>query len=224
MNIELKYYQILSSLFITLLLCTNLMGTAKITSLWGHSFGSASLFFPLVYFMGAVLTEVYGYAAARKTYWIALQMILLAACFSWLVIALPASEQWPHQAALESLMGQNPRILGASLLAFIIGSFCNSFILVELSIMTENRWHLRRFIIALVLSEVIDSFLFFPLAFMGVWSNGLLLEVVLKTCLLKSIFAVILLPFLFFLTRHLKKVEPVPKSAFSGQLTPFIWD
>ena len=124
-----KYYDLVMAAFVTVLLCSNLIGPGKTCILFGITFGAGNLFFPISYIFGDILTEVYGYARARKVVWAGFSAELFAAFMSWAVLAFPPAPGWPHQAAFETVFGGTPRIVAASLLAYFCGEFVNSYVL-----------------------------------------------------------------------------------------------
>src|SRR5688572_6227791 len=127
-----KYYDLVMAAFVTVLLCSNLIGAAKLSTLWGVTFGSGILFFPISYIFNDVLTEVYGYARARKVVWAGFGAIIFASLMSYVVVSLPPAAGWEGQAAYESVFGNTPRIVAASMLAFFAGEFTNSFVLAKM--------------------------------------------------------------------------------------------
>src|SRR3979409_2045637 len=113
-----KYYDLVMALFVTILLCSHVIGAAKVASVWGFTFGAGVLFFPISYIFNDVLTEVYGYARARKVVWAGFGAIILASFMSGVVVSLPPAAGWNDQPAYETVFGQTPRIVFASLTAF----------------------------------------------------------------------------------------------------------
>src|SRR3989475_7700208 len=124
-----KYYDLVMALFVTVLLCSNVIGAAKVCTVWGFTFGAGVLFFPISYIFNDVLTEVYGYARARKVVWAGFGAIVFASFMSWVVLTLPPAMGWNDQRAYETVFGQTPRIVFASLGAFFVGEFANSYVL-----------------------------------------------------------------------------------------------
>ena len=120
-----KYYDLLMAGFVTVLLCSDIIGVQKVCTIGGISFGAGILFFPLSYAFGDVLTEVYGYARSRKVIWAGFGALIFAAFMSWVIVRLPAERTWRGQEAYEAIFGQTPRIIFASLTAFWAGEFAN---------------------------------------------------------------------------------------------------
>ncbi|HXZ55209.1 MAG TPA: queuosine precursor transporter [Burkholderiales bacterium] len=162
--------------FVTVLICSNLIGPAKIAQvdlplLGAVSFGAGVLFFPISYVFGDILTEVYGYARSRRVIWAGFGGLAFAAIMSAVVVWLPPAPFWQNQAAYEIAFGSTWRIAAASLIAFVCGEFVNSFVLAKMKILTEGRWLWTRTIGSTIFGEGVDSLLFYPLAF---WGSGLI--------------------------------------------------
>src|SRR5438876_2267664 len=120
-----RYYDLVMAAFVTVLLCANLIGASKVARLGGVTFGAGVLFFPISYLFGDVLTEVYGYARARKVVWAGFGAMIFASFMSWAVVNFPPDPLWPHQKAYETVFGSTPRIVFASIFAYFVGEFCN---------------------------------------------------------------------------------------------------
>jgi uncharacterized integral membrane protein (TIGR00697 family) len=158
--------------FVTVLVCSNLIGPAKIAQLQfpligAVSFGAGVLFFPISYVFGDVLTEVYGYARARKVIWAGFAALAFASFMATVVVALPPAPFWQHQDAYEVAFGSTWRIVAASMTAYFCGEFVNSYVLAKMKIATAGRWLWTRTIGSTIAGEAVDSLLFYPLAFYG---------------------------------------------------------
>jgi hypothetical protein len=105
-----KYYDLVMAAFVTVLLCSNLIGASKIATVAGFTFGAGVFFFPISYIFGDILTEVYGYARARKVVWAGFGAMAFASLMSWVVVGLPPAQGYANQAALEAILGGTPRI------------------------------------------------------------------------------------------------------------------
>src|SRR3954468_20042983 len=175
-----KYYDLVMAAFVTVLLCANLIGASKVAHLWGVTFGAGVLFFPISYVFGDVLTEVYGDARARKVVWAGFGAEIFASFMSWAVLAFPPAPGWPHQAAFETVFGSTPRIVLASLIAYFCGEFCNSFVLAKLKLITSGRMLWLRTIGSTIAGEAVDSIIFYPLAFLGIWPRALVVQVLIS--------------------------------------------
>src|SRR6185369_13966070 len=167
-----RYYELVMAAFVTVLVCSNLIGPAKIAQidaplLGTLTFGAGVLFFPISYVFGDVLTEVYGYARARRVIWAGFAGLAFAALMAAIVVALPPAPFWKNQAAYEVAFGTTWRIAAASMLAYFCGEFGNSFVLAKMKIMTRGRWLWTRTIGSTLFGEGVDSLIFYPLAFYG---------------------------------------------------------
>jgi uncharacterized integral membrane protein (TIGR00697 family) len=167
-----RYYDFVMAAFVTVLICSNLIGPAKIAQLdlpvvGVLTFGAGTLFFPISYVFGDILTEVYGYARARRVIWAGFAGLGFASFMSTVVVALPPAAFWQHQGAYEIAFGNTWRIVAASMIAYFCGEFVNSFVLAKMKILTAGKWLWTRTIGSTIAGEGVDSLLFYPLAFYG---------------------------------------------------------
>jgi uncharacterized integral membrane protein (TIGR00697 family) len=218
---QYRYYDLVMAAFVTVLLCANLIGAAKPAQLFGVTFNSGVLFFPVSYIFGDVLTEVYGYARARKVVWAGFAALGFASFMSWATLAFPPAPGWPHQAAYETVFGGTPRIVLASLVAYFSGEFCNSYVLAKLKLVTSGRLLWSRTIGSTIVGEAVDSLIFYPLAFLGVWPNELVVRVMITNYLLKVLWEVVMTPFTYRIVNFLKKAESEDYFDRSTDFTPF---
>jgi uncharacterized integral membrane protein (TIGR00697 family) len=216
-----KYYDLVMAAFVTVLLCANLIGASKVAAIGGFTFGAGVLFFPISYVFGDVLTEVYGYARARKVVWAGFGALIFASFMSWAVLAFPPAPGWPHQPAFETVFGGTPRIVGASMLAYFCGEFCNSYVLARMKVRTEGRWLWSRTIGSTIVGEAVDSLVFYPLAFLGVWSTDLVLKVMATNYALKVGWEVVMTPFTYRIVNALKRAEHEDYFDRHTDFTPF---
>jgi uncharacterized integral membrane protein (TIGR00697 family) len=167
-----RYYEFVMAAFVTVLICSNLIGPAKIAQfelplLGAIVFGSGAMFFPISYVFGDILTEVYGYSRARRVIWAGFAGLGFASFMSAVVVALPPAPFWKHQAAYEVAFGSTWRIVAASMIAYFCGEFVNSYVLAKMKIRTSGKWLWTRTIGSTIAGEAVDSALFYPLAFYG---------------------------------------------------------
>ena len=209
-----RYYEFVMAAFVTILICSNLIGPAKIAQLdlpllGAVTFGAGVLFFPISYVFGDILTEVYGYARARRVIWAGFAGLAFAAVMAAVVVALPPAPFWKHQQAYEVAFGTTWRIAAASMFAYFCGEFANSFVLAKMKIMTSGRWLWTRTIGSTIVGEAVDSALFYPLAFYGsgIIPNDKLPVVMLAQFLVKVGVEVIFTPVTYKLVVFLKRVE-----------------
>lgn len=204
---QYRYYEFVMAAFVCVILCSNLIGAAKIANVAGFSFGAGVLFFPISYIFGDVLTEVYGYARARRVVWAGFGAMIFASFMAWVVLALPPAAGWPHQAAYETVFAATPRIVLGSLVAFFCGELCNSFVLAKMKLATEGRHLWLRTIGSTIVGEGVDTLLFYPIAFYGLWSNELLLTVMMSNYAIKVCWEALITPFTYLAVNALKKAE-----------------
>jgi uncharacterized integral membrane protein (TIGR00697 family) len=209
-----RYYDLIMAAFVTVILCSNLIGVHKVSVInlpfWGEFiFGAGVLFFPISYLFGDILTEVYGYARSRKVIWAGFGAMIFASLMSLIVTNLPsASTMDPErQAAIELIFGQTPRIVIASMFAFWLGEFANSFVLAKMKILTSGKWLWTRTIGSTFVGEAVDSLVFYPVAFLGIWSYEQIIAVLIGNYLLKVLWEVLATPFTYIFVAFLKKAE-----------------
>jgi len=216
-----KYYDLIMAAFVTVLLCANLIGASKVCRVWGFTFGAGVLFFPISYIFGDVLTEVYGYARARKVVWAGFGALIFASFMSWSVLAFPPDPGWREQQALRAVFGNTPRIVLASLTAYFFGEFCNSYVLAKMKIFTRGRALWTRTIGSTIVGEAVDSLIFYPLAFWGVWTDEQVLRVLFGNYLLKVLWETVNTPLTYRIVGFLKKAEQEDYYDRDTNFTPF---
>jgi queuosine precursor transporter len=216
-----KYYDLVMALFVTILLCSNIIGAAKVATVWGFTFGAGVLFFPISYIFNDVLTEVYGYARARKVVWAGFGAIIFASFMSWVVVSLPPAQGWNDQGAYESVFGQTPRIVFASLTAFFVGEFANSYVLAKLKIKTAGRHLWIRTIGSTIVGEGVDSLVFYPVAFLGVWEPALVWRVMVSNYMIKVLWEAVITPVTYRVVNFLKRAENEDYYDHKTNFTPF---
>jgi uncharacterized integral membrane protein (TIGR00697 family) len=216
-----RYYDLVMASFVTVLLCANLIGASKVARLGPFTFGAGVLFFPLSYVFGDVLTEVYGYARARKVVWAGFAAQAFASVMSYVVLAFPPARGWPHQEALQTVFGNTPRIVLASLIAYFCGEFTNSYVLAKLKVRTEGRYLWVRTIGSTIAGEGVDSLIFYPLAFLGVWSDDLVLTVLATNYCFKVAWEAVITPVTYRVVAFLKRAEKEDYFDRDTDFTPF---
>jgi len=217
----LRYFDFVMAAFVVILLLSNLIGAAKLSTLGGVTFGAGILFFPLGYVIGDVLTEVYGYARARRCVWAGFVAMLFMALMSWVVVALPPAAGWPGQSAYEAVFGSTWRIVFASLVAFWAGEFANSFVLARMKVLTQGKHLWMRTIGSTIVGQGVDSLLFYPLAFYGQWSNAQVLTVMVTNWAMKVGWEALLTPVTYMVVNMLKRREGLDVYDEATDFTPF---
>jgi uncharacterized integral membrane protein (TIGR00697 family) len=225
---RLRYFDFVMAAFVTVLLLSNVLGAGKVAEVEvpGYGpwpFGAGILFFPISYVIGDVLTEVYGYARARRCIWAGFVALLFMAFMSFVVVALPPAPDWAGQAAYEQVFGQVPRIVLASMVAFWAGEFVNSYVLAKMKIWTRGRHLWTRTIGSTVAGQGVDSLIFYPLAFWGAagWTNELVLKVLVTQWLLKVCWEAALTPLTYAVVGFLKRREGVDVFDEDTDFSPF---
>ena len=223
---RLRYFDFVMAAFVTVLLLSNVIGAGKVAVVdlpWigPWPFGAGILFFPISYVIGDVLTEVYGYARARRCIWAGFAALLFMAFMAFVVVALPPAASWTGQGAYEQVFGQVPRIVLASIVAFWAGEFVNSYVLARMKILTRGRHLWTRTIGSTVAGQGVDSLIFYPLAFYGVWDDGQLLVVLLTQWALKVGWEALLTPVTYGVVGWLKRREGVDVYDEATDFSPF---
>ncbi len=216
-----KYYNMMMAAFVAVLVCSNLIGPGKVATLLGFSFGAGVLFFPISYVFGDVLTEVYGYARARRVVWVGFAALAYASFMSFIVVSMPPAPGWDGQEALASVLGQTPRIVLASLIAFFGGEMVNAFVMAKMKILTAGRFLWMRTIGSTIVGQGVDSLIFYPIAFFGLWSNELLLAVMVSNFALKVMWEAVLTPVTYQIVGWLKKAEHEDHFDTNTDFNPF---
>lgn len=243
-NRRYKYYDLLMAGFVTVLLCSNLIGPGKSCAInvgaavipdWtadrGLAFGSllvfgaGNIFFPISYIFGDVLTEVYGFARARKVIWAGFGAMIFATIMSFVVIRLPLNEHESYnkiiQPAIETVFGNTWRIVVASMIAFWVGDFVNSYVLAKMKVWTEGRMLWTRTIGSTICGQGVDSFLFYPIAFYGLWETDTLVKVSIFNWIFKVCIEVLFTPLTYLVVGWLKRAENEDYFDRETDFTPF---
>lgn len=223
-----RYYEFVLVAFVTVLVCSNLIGPAKIAQIdlplvGVLTFGAGVLFFPISYVFGDILTEVYGYARARRVIWCGFGALAFASFMATVVVALPPAPFWQHQGAYEVAFGSTWRIVGASMIAYFCGEFVNSFVLAKMKIATRGRWLWSRTIGSTLAGEAVDSALFYPLAFYGsgIIPDDKLPIVMLAQFVFKVAVEVAFTPITYKIVGVLKRAEQEDYYDRDTNFTPF---
>lgn len=223
-----RYYEFVMAAFVTVLVCSNLIGPAKIAQLdlpvvGTLTFGAGVLFFPISYVFGDVLTEVYGYARARRVIWCGFGALAFASLMATVIVALPPAPFWQHQAAYEVAFGSTWRIVAASMVAYFCGEFVNSFVLAKMKIAMQGRRLWMRTIGSTIFGEAVDSTLFYPLAFYGsgIIPDDKLPLVMLAQFVTKVGVEVVFTPLTYKIVGALKRAEHEDYYDRDTNFTPF---
>ena len=222
-----RYYDFFMAAYVCILLCSNLIGPAKVSTVQVPLVGSVTfmagvLFFPISYIFGDILTEVYGYARDRRVVWAGFAALIFASLMAATIVALPPASWWAaKQPAVEAIFGNTPRIVAASIVAFWCGSFVNSYVLAKMKIWTGGRWLWTRTVGSTLCGELVDSVLFYSIAFYGLWTHAQLTEVTLTQYLLKSGWEIVMTPATYKIVGFLKRAEDEDYYDRDTDFTPF---
>ncbi len=204
-----KYLDLVTVVFVVVLLLSNLIASVKITRLLGVSFTAGLFFFPLSYLIGDVLTEVYGYAKSRRVIWTGFISLLVSNIIIKILINLPPDPHWTLQPAYEQIFGLSLRVSMASMIAYFCGEFANSYVLAKMKVLTEGKWQFARIIGSTVVGELVDTLIFYPLAFLGsnVLSTALIIKLMIANYIIKVSWETIAYPLTRRLLKWLKRTE-----------------
>jgi len=215
------YLDIITGFFVAVLLISNIAST-KIVQIWKFTFDGGTILFPLSYIFGDILTEVYGYRASRKVIWTGFFSALLMSVILGLIgIAKPA-EGWQFQDAYIKILGQTPRIVAASLIAYFAGEFSNSFVLAKMKILTKGKYLWTRTIGSTLVGEGIDTVLFVIIAFLGLYELRLVLLIIISNYVFKVGMEVVLTPVTYKIVNFLKRKENIDYYDYNTNFNPFI--
>jgi uncharacterized integral membrane protein (TIGR00697 family) len=225
-----RYYDFVMAAFVTVLLCSNFIGAAKqavitLPVLGEVPFGAGVLFFPISYIFGDILTEVYGYGRDRRVVWAGFAALGFASFMAWVVISLPPARtdfMAGYQAHLEGVFGNAWRIAAGSMIAFFAGSFSNSYVLAKMKIWTKGRWLWTRTIGSTLVGELVDSSLFYFIAFYGIWATGDVVKVAVAQYLLKTGWEIVMTPVTYRVVGFLKRAENEDYYDRGTNFNPFV--
>lgn len=226
---QYRYYDLMMAGFVTVLLCSNMIGPAKTAevNIAGTAlvFGAGNIFFPISYIFGDVLTEVYGYAKSRKVIWAGFGAMLFMTFMSWVIIKLPAAPNEPFnkvlQPAIETVFGNAWRISLGSIVAFWVGDFVNSFILAKMKVLTGGKYLWTRTIGSTLGGQLVDSLMFYPIAFYGIWTNETMIKTITFNWLFKVSVEVLFTPLTYLVVNFVKKAEDEDYFDRNTNFTPF---
>jgi queuosine precursor transporter len=224
-----RYYDFVMAAFVTVLICSNFIGAAKqavvdLPLLGPTPFGAGVLFFPISYIFGDILTEVYGYGRDRRVVWAGFGALVFASFMAWVVVSLPPGPSGymkGYQPALEAVFGNAWRIALGSMIAFWCGSFVNSYVLAKMKIWTAGKWLWTRTIGSTLVGELVDSSLFYMIAFYGIWETSDILKVAMAQYLLKTGWEVVMTPVTYRVVAFLKRAEQEDYYDRNTNFTPF---
>lgn len=201
-----KYFSIITGLFAACLIISNILDT-KFFQIGQTAFPAGIILFPIVYVFGDIFTEVYGYAQSRKAIWTGFFSLLIAVISFEIARRLPPATFWEHQESFDIILSKVPRIVAASITAYFVGEFTNSFIMAKLKLFQRGKSMPVRFIASTLAGQAVDTFVFIIIAFAGTMSLGDMITVFISAWLFKVLWEIIALPLSVPIVKWLKKVE-----------------
>ncbi|MCS6923117.1 MAG: queuosine precursor transporter [Fimbriimonadales bacterium] len=218
------WFVMVVALFLTSLLVSNIVA-AKIVGIGGLVMSSAIVIFPVSYIVGDILTEVYGYRRARLVIWIGFACNLLVVLIITAVIAMPPAPFWQHQEAFQTVLGVAPRLMVASLIAYLVGEFTNSYVLAKLKIATQGRWLWTRTISSTMVAQLLDTAIFTAIAFGGLYPAAELARMSLIEWGIKTLYEALATPITYAVVGFLKAREGVDVYDTETRFNPFlVWE
>lgn len=193
-------------LFTTVLLISNIIAV-KVISVAGIAFPAGVLIFPIAYILNDVIVEVYGFNKAKFIIWIGFLMNILMLSFFALSIYMPSSPFWNNQEAFQLILGSTPRIVLASLMAYIFGSFVNASIMSKMKIKHDSKRFSLRAITSTLFGEFMDSFVFISIAFIGVFPISMIINMIITQVIIKVSYEILILPITIFVVNKVKVWE-----------------
>ena len=215
-----RYYDILISIFVAILLISNLVGQ-KIAAIGWFRISGAQLLFPVTYIFGDIFTEVYGYGASRRAIWLGFFASMLMAVMALITVALPPAPDWRNQEAFKTVFYTVPRLIVASLIAYWAGEFANSYTLAKMKLLTRGRFLWTRTVGSTVVGQGVDTIIIMTLGFAGTvgWSD--IGKLIVSGYLGKVIYEVLMTPATYAVVGWLKRKEHVDTFDYETDFSPF---
>lgn len=215
-----RYFDLMLSIFIVVLLISNLVGQ-KICAFGPFRISGAQLLFPITYIFGDIFTEVYGYGASRRAIWLGFFASGLMAVMGLITVALPAAPDWPNQQAFATVFGVVPRLVVASLIAYWAGEFANSYVLAKMKILTEGKHLWTRTIGSTVVGQLVDTTVLMFVAFSGTLELRTIIVLIFSGYIGKVLYEAAMTPFTYMVVNWLKRIESVDVFDFGTDFSPF---
>ena len=209
------------AVFVTCLITANII-SVKLIHVFGLVLPAGILIFPVSYISGDILTEVYGYAEARRVIWLGFFCNFIVVIAAWLGKILPSASCWDAQLAYERILGFTPRLLGASFCAYLVGEFFNAFIMAKMKVITKGRWLWMRTMGSTLIGQGLDSMVFITLAFFGTVPSKVLALAVITQWLIKSGYEAAATPLTYVVVGFLKRRDGMDVYDFNTQFNPLL--
>ena len=220
---EFRYLKLLTAFYVATLLIFNVLAV-KLWHVGPMIFTAGILLVPITYIFGDVLTEVYGYARTRQVIWIGFLCNALMIAAIEIAILLPPAPNWHQQNAFAELLGSTPRIALASLLAYWVGEFANSYVVARMKVATEGRFLWARLVASTVVGQLIDSSVFIGIAFMGKVPLAQLLVMIVSVTVFKTVYECVAAPLTCRVVNIIKRHERTDVYDKDTAFTPFKWE
>jgi len=217
-----KYFDLITGLFVAVLLISNI-ASSKIVDIWKFTFDGGTILFPLSYIFGDILTEVYGYRRSRRVIWIGFFCALMMSFTLGIIGLIKPAGGWDYQEAYMAILGQTPRIVTASLIAYFAGEFSNSYILAKMKVLTRGKFLFARTIGSTIIGQGIDTIIFVIIAFLGVYDNSMVLLIIISNYIFKVSLEILFTPITYKVVNTLKKAEKVDWFDYKTNFNPFVF-
>lgn len=202
-----ELFMIIAVLYTACLILSNLVAGKMWAMADNITLPAAVVLFPVTYIISDILTEVYGFNAARKVIWLGFFSSFLAVIIYVITVALPHPSYWDGQAAFESVLGQTFRVTAASFIGYLFGEFSNAIVLSKLKVKSEGKGLWLRAILSTIVGEGFDSVIFITISFWGVMDNSVVLSMILYQYLFKVCFEIVFSPLTCIIIPKVKKHE-----------------
>lgn len=222
-----RYFDLILGFFVAVLIISNIVSVKAVRLAVPFtgvnlSFDGGTVLFPLSYIFADILTEVYGYERSRRVIWAGFAGLVLMAVTIWLVGIIPADPDWNLQGPYQAVLMTAPRIALASIAAYFVGEFSNSYILSRLKIFTKGKHLWIRTIGSTLVGQFLDSLLFVGIAFGGVWENSLVMRVLISNYIFKTGFEILATPLTYTAVYWLKQRENEDHYDYKTNYNPFM--
>jgi uncharacterized integral membrane protein (TIGR00697 family) len=224
-----RYYDLLVHVFVVILLISNLVGQKICAIPLFHFYGKAvvanvsgaQLLFPITYIFGDIFTEVYGYGASRRAIWLGFFASLILMLMGLFVVWVPAAPGWPNQKAFEAVFFIVPRMIAASLIAFWLGEFTNSYTLAKMKLWTNGKWLWTRTIGSTIAGQFVDTVTVILIFFAGWTPWPTILNLIISGYLAKVLYEALATPFTYLIVNNLKRAEGIDVYDRDTNFNPF---
>lgn len=217
-----QIFVVIVAIFITALMTANII-SVKLIEIWGMVLPAGIIIFPISYITGDILTEVYGYAQARRVIWLGFFCNLVLVIALWIGKIIPSAPFWEGQAAYERILGYAPRLLAASFLAYLVGEFFNAYILAKMKIATKGRWLWTRTIGSTLVGQGLDSLVFITLAFVGTIPIKALALAIFTQWIVKTAYEAAATPLTYISVNFLKRREGLDAYDRDTRFSPLLF-